>query len=54
MSGIIWKYNTIAKAVKGSAFADPVEENLLKPSKNIIRFRIPSPQAKKGNKKIQY
>ena len=27
------KYDTIAKAVKGSAFADPVEENLLKPSK---------------------
>ena len=29
----IGKYDTIAKAVKGSAFADPVEENLLKPSK---------------------
>ena len=32
----IGKYDTIAKAVKGSAFADPVEENLLKPSKTSI------------------
>ncbi len=47
------KYDTIAKAVKGSAFADPVEENLLKPSKNIgkydPRFKLISIQIKEHN-----
>ncbi len=38
---MIGKYDAIAKAVKGSAFVDPVEENLLKPSKNIWKYDPP-------------